>query len=163
MKRKFKKSLSSISPISTKQTISSYPSGAPDFTPGFSGVCVTRSLVLCICFVDHCLSFCTFSFGHCVVCSSLIYGFWLPPLGIFKLFLNSEVIKSTNINKKQIITSHLNSLNTKKITTPNIGNPGPVGMEMELWVELRFWQKNENNYKAPKIFLEIQYRLVYGV
>ena len=23
--------------------------------------------------------FCTFSFGHCVVCSSLIYGFWLPP------------------------------------------------------------------------------------
>jgi hypothetical protein len=23
------------------------------------------------------LSFCTFSFGHCVVCSSSIYGFWL--------------------------------------------------------------------------------------
>ena len=43
----------------------------------FSGVHVTRSLFLCICFVDHCLSFCTFSFGHCVVCSS-IYGFWLP-------------------------------------------------------------------------------------
>jgi hypothetical protein len=32
-------------------------------------------LVLYVCFVDHCLSFCTFSFGHCVVCSSLIYGF----------------------------------------------------------------------------------------
>jgi hypothetical protein len=30
------------------------------------------------CFVDRCLSFCTFSFGHCVVCSSSIYGFWLP-------------------------------------------------------------------------------------
>jgi hypothetical protein len=45
--------------------------------PGFSGVCVTRSLVLCVCFVDRCLSFCNFSFGHCVVCSS-IYGFWLP-------------------------------------------------------------------------------------
>jgi hypothetical protein len=28
-------------------------------------------------FVDRCLSFCTFSFGHCVVCSSSIYGFWL--------------------------------------------------------------------------------------
>jgi hypothetical protein len=41
--------------------------------PTFSGVCVTRSLVLCVCFVDHCLSFCTFSFGHCVVCSSSIY------------------------------------------------------------------------------------------
>jgi hypothetical protein len=41
-------------------------------------VCVTRSLVLCVCFVDRCLSFCTFPFGHCVVCSSSIYGFWLP-------------------------------------------------------------------------------------
>jgi hypothetical protein len=27
----------------------------------------TWSLVLCVCFVDRCLSFCTFSFGHCVV------------------------------------------------------------------------------------------------
>ena len=28
--------------------------------------------------VYACHMFCTFSFGHCVVCSSLIYGFWLP-------------------------------------------------------------------------------------
>ena len=55
--------------------------------PVFSGVRVSRSLVLCVCFVDRCLSICTFSFGHCVVCSSSIYGFWLPPFGIFKLFL----------------------------------------------------------------------------
>ena len=54
-----------------------YPSGAPEFTPVFSGVRVTRSLVLYVCFVDRCLSFCSFSFGHGVVCSS-IYGFWLP-------------------------------------------------------------------------------------
>jgi hypothetical protein len=48
--------------------------------PGvFSGVRVTRSLVLCVCFVDRCLSFCTFYVSHCVVCSS-IYGFWLPLL-----------------------------------------------------------------------------------
>ena len=40
-----------------------------------SGVRVTRSLVLYVCFVDRCLSFCTFSFGYCVVCSSSIYGF----------------------------------------------------------------------------------------
>jgi hypothetical protein len=46
--------------------------------PVFTGVRVTRSLVLYVCFVDRCLSFCTFSFGHCVVCSSSIYGFWLP-------------------------------------------------------------------------------------
>jgi hypothetical protein len=43
-----------------------YTSGAPEFSPVFSGVRVTRSLVLCVCF------------GHCVVCSSSIYGFRLP-------------------------------------------------------------------------------------
>jgi hypothetical protein len=32
---------------------------------------VTRPLVLCVWFVDRCLSFCTFSFGHCVVCFDL--------------------------------------------------------------------------------------------
>ena len=54
-----------------------YPSGPPNLNPVFSGGCVARSLVLCMCF-----SFCPFSFGHCVVCPSLIY-----PFGIFKLFL----------------------------------------------------------------------------
>jgi hypothetical protein len=44
----------------------------------FRVVRVTQSLVLCVCFVDRCLSFCTFSFGHCVVCSSSIYAFRLP-------------------------------------------------------------------------------------
>ena len=53
----------------------------------FSGVRVTRSIVLCVCFVDRCLSLCPFSFGHCVVGSSSIYEFGLPPFGIFKLFL----------------------------------------------------------------------------
>ena len=45
--------------------------------PDFSWVHVTRSSGLCVCFVDRCLSFCTFSFGHCVDYSSLIYRFWL--------------------------------------------------------------------------------------
>ena len=39
----------------------------------FSGVCIARSLVFC--FVERCLSFRIFSFGHCVVCLSSIYGF----------------------------------------------------------------------------------------
>jgi hypothetical protein len=47
--------------------------------PVFSGVRVARSLALYVCFVDRCFSFCAFSFGHCVVCSS-IYEFWLPLL-----------------------------------------------------------------------------------
>jgi len=46
--------------------------------PVLNGVRVTRALVLSVCFVDHCLSFCTFSFGYCFVCSTSIYGFWLP-------------------------------------------------------------------------------------
>jgi hypothetical protein len=60
---------------STSGAGTSYPPGAPSSLPVFSGVRVTRSLVLCVCFVDRCLSFCTFSFGHCVVWSSWIYGF----------------------------------------------------------------------------------------
>jgi hypothetical protein len=67
------------------------PSGTPEFTPGFNGVCVTRSLVVCVCFVDRCLSFCPFSFGHCVVCSSAIHVFWLL-FGIFKLFKTTTEI-----------------------------------------------------------------------
>ena len=51
-----------------------------------SPLCLTRSLVLCVCLVDRCLSFCPFSFDHCVVYSSAIYGFGLP-FGIFKHFL----------------------------------------------------------------------------
>jgi hypothetical protein len=53
--------------------------------PVFSGVRVTRSLVLCVCFVDRCLSFCTFFLA--IVSSVLLrltdsdYHF-----GIFKLF-----------------------------------------------------------------------------
>ena len=38
------------------------------------GIRVTRSLVLCVRLVNRRFSFCPFSFGHCVVCSS-IYGF----------------------------------------------------------------------------------------
>ena len=52
----------------------------------FSGVRVTLSLVLYVCFVDSC----PFSFGHCVVCSSSTYGFWLPPFGIFKLLTSTS-------------------------------------------------------------------------
>ena len=48
-----------------------YLYGAPVFTPSFSGVRVARSLVLCVCFVDRCLSICTFSFDHRIFCPSI--------------------------------------------------------------------------------------------
>ena len=35
------------------------------------------------------LFMCRFSFDHCVVCPFSIYRFWLPPFGIFKLFVFS--------------------------------------------------------------------------
>ena len=44
-------------------------------SPVISGVQVTRSLVLCVRFVNRCLSFCTFSFRHCAVWPSSIYDF----------------------------------------------------------------------------------------
>jgi hypothetical protein len=46
----------------------------------FSGVRITRYLDLCVpgTYVFRCMSFCTFSLCHCVVCSSPIYKFWLP-------------------------------------------------------------------------------------
>jgi hypothetical protein len=48
-----------------------YPPRALEFAPGFSGVRVTLSLVLYVCFVDRCLSF----FFWSIVCSSPIYEF----------------------------------------------------------------------------------------
>jgi hypothetical protein len=55
-----------------------YPSGAPEFTPGFHVVLVTRSLVLCVCFVDRCLSFffwplcCLFFFDLRILLTTLV-------------------------------------------------------------------------------------------
>ena len=40
--------------------------------------------VVCVCFIDRCLSFCLFSFGHCVVCL-LLFTDSDYPFGIFKL------------------------------------------------------------------------------
>jgi hypothetical protein len=76
----------------------------------FIGVRVTLSLGLCVCFVDRFLSFFTFSFGHCVVYSSSICGFWLPPFGIFKLFLSFYQLVQTNrkvlLNIETLITHY---------------------------------------------------------
>ena len=57
----------------------------------FSGVRVTRSLVLYVCFVDRCLSFSTSSFGRCVLLrfTDSDYSF-----GIFKLFFIQSYLKS---------------------------------------------------------------------
>ena len=66
--------------ISNFGLFSADASRVPEVIPGFSGGFVTRSLVLCVCFVFRCLSFCPFSLGHYVVCPFSMYGFWLPHL-----------------------------------------------------------------------------------
>ena len=59
------------------------PSGTHEFTPVFSGIRVTRSIVLYVWFVDRCFYFCAFFFWF-IVLSVLRYD---CPFGIFKLFL----------------------------------------------------------------------------
>ena len=51
-----------------------------------SGVRVVQSFVYCVVFYRSLFYFCTVSFGHCIVCPSSIYGFWLPS-GIFQNIL----------------------------------------------------------------------------
>ncbi len=41
--------------------------------PVFNAVRVCLSLNFCVIFADCCLSFCPFSFDHCIVCASSIY------------------------------------------------------------------------------------------
>ena len=74
--------------IITNGAGTAYPSGAPEFISGFR---VTRSLVLCVCFLDRCLYFCAFSFDQFVVCPSSIHRFTDSDylLGIFKLYLEN--------------------------------------------------------------------------
>ena len=50
------------------------------FNRVFSRIRVTRSLVLYVCFVDRCLSFCTFSFDHCVVLFDFDIRILISPL-----------------------------------------------------------------------------------
>ena len=64
-----------------------YPSGTPEFTPGFSGFRGTRSSVCML--IDRCVSFCPFVLFHDVI------ALFVPqftdsdyPFGILKLFLH---------------------------------------------------------------------------
>ena len=83
--------------------------------PVFSGIRVTRSLVLYVCFVDHCLSFCTFSFGHCVVYSSSIYGFWLP-LWYLQTLLHVKCLPYILHVKTTVVTFIFLSINFNGLT-----------------------------------------------
>jgi hypothetical protein len=68
---------SAMGKFKVEQELLTFPENLSS-SPVLSGVRVTRSLVVYVCFVDRCLFFCTVSFDKCVVCSSLIYGFRFP-------------------------------------------------------------------------------------
>ena len=71
----------------------------------FGGVHVIRSLVLCVCFCrsSFVLLF-FFSVGHCDVCPSFIYVFWLP-LWYLQTLLNEYRIMSVMKVEKDINSS----------------------------------------------------------
>ena len=74
----------------------------PVISRGFSGIRIARCIVFC---VDYCLSFYPFSIGHCAVCSSSIYGFWLP-LWYPQTLLTSDITITRGLctnNRKQCI------------------------------------------------------------
>jgi hypothetical protein len=134
--------------------------------PVLSGVRVTRSLVLCVCFVDRCLSFCTFSFRHCVVCSSSIYGFWLPiwylqtlltifhPFTVFFSPLSTVSIQAlVSIN-----VSLLSTLIQCNYVDRYVGCTFPLTTVHILeYILLSYFPYS--NTISPQYFLELQYKL----
>ena len=66
-----------------------YPSGAPEFTPGFCGVRVARSLVFCVVLN---ISLCVILSFLTIVLSSLGFTASDIPFGIFKFFLSSKML-----------------------------------------------------------------------
>ena len=110
----------------------------------FSVVRVTRSLVSCVYFVYRCLSFCTFSFGHCIVCSSSNTDYDYP-FGISKLFIQMY-------NYILLIPVIINSLNCSEIVV-NI-DTSPVSVKDKLL----------NNYSLMFCFaLCIPYKIALSI
>ena len=64
-------------------------SGAPSSPLVCRGVRLTQFIVLCVCFVDRCLSFCDISVDHCVICylrftdSDYLFGIFKPSLILY--------------------------------------------------------------------------------
>jgi hypothetical protein len=107
--------------------------------PNFSGVRVTRSLVLYVCFVDRCLSFCPFSFGHRFVCPSSIYGFWLPLWYLQTLFerlYNFTKSKSLDQTKDRVTQTQLKTgdeLRCSGRVSSSCSTSGPKNLLLVKW------------------------------
>jgi hypothetical protein len=85
----------------------------------FSGVRVARSLVVCVMFCRSLFVIFTFSFGHCVVCPSLIYGIWVPLWYLLTFlfgFFSSHKYKYTIVSIARYVTCFINSLTAVQLS-----------------------------------------------
>ena len=82
------------------------------FTPVFSGIHVTWSLVLCVCFVDRCLSFwplCCLSFFdlQILIIPLVSYKLFFKQKNITTFISSNKLSKGTNIMDPEQICSHI--------------------------------------------------------
>jgi len=130
----------------------------PSSPPVFSVVRVARSLAWCVCFVDCCLSVCAFSFGHCVVCSSSIYGFWLPlwylqTLLILMKFSNTVLISEQRSKdaKRQFVYFRLHQTYPKPELDRSL-YPSGCGMRANP-LSISFVKSHKNVIRTTYIFI----------
>ena len=114
---------------------------------GFSGLRFTPSLVLCVCFIDRCLLFCTFSYGHCFVCSSPIYGLWLP-----LWYLQSLLIVIW-----QIFQSYIGIVQTVWYFPPFYYKYTTVCMDTYVILESNLFQNEQSFYHKTQNVSNFQY------
>jgi hypothetical protein len=72
--------------------------------PGFSGVRVIRSLVLCACFVDRCLSLCPLSFAIM--------------LSVLRRFMDSDYLPLVFSNSCSYMMPYLTGVATQSVVFP---------------------------------------------
>jgi hypothetical protein len=129
-----------------------YPSGAPEFTPGFMwDSCYSIFSFMCMC-CWSCLSFCTFSFGHCVVffldirilISSLVsFG----PCVVF--FLDIRILITSLWYLQTLLTLTTLTSICRCITWNNI--------QSNLYWEVTFGTKKNWAYKTGDLLKEVQF------
>jgi hypothetical protein len=79
----------------------SFASWVPIESPSFMGFALFNLLAFCVVFVDECLSFFLFSFGHCIVCPSM-YCSWL-----LLWYLQTFLVHVHVVFYKYILSLHL--------------------------------------------------------
>jgi len=93
--------------------------------PNVSRVHVTRSFVLYICFVDRCLSLCTFFFWS-LRCLFFVLQILITPLGIFKAFLSISLNSPFLITPLVLCHVYAKQKPTKVVTKAGSDNQGRI-------------------------------------